>query len=358
MDAGSDFFRKIFVVAALLLLAWLLLQILQPFAGALAWGACLALLLYPLHASLTRRLRGRASVSAAILTALLPLLLLGPLTTLAVVFTQQIRQLIAYVQAQSWQFDPQWLARFDQYPGLGTLLRWMHDNTAITSEQVQSSVLSGAQTVLKSLAASSGNFVLSAVGTLLGFFLMLFLFFFLLRDGRTLLQRLTSLLPMNAALREQLLAVIANTTRAVIYGTGLTALAQGALVGVAFSIAGLPSPVVFGVLAAAFALLPAGGAALVWVPAVLWLAFESHWGLAVFMLAWGIGVSLSDNFLRPLLIARHAPVSTVAVFVGVIGGVSAFGAVGIVAGPVLLTLIATLLQFAERHSTANSPDIR
>jgi predicted PurR-regulated permease PerM len=117
----------------------------------------------------------------------------------------------------------------------------------------------------------------------------------------------------------------------------------------------LPSAVVFAVLAALLALLPAIGAAFVWVPAVLFLAATSQWGWAIFMLIWGMGVSVSDNLLRPLLISRQAPVSTLAVFIGVIGGVSAFGMNGVIIGPVLLTVIAALLRFLDETLSPN-PD--
>ena len=109
----------------------------------------------------------------------------------------------------------------------------------------------------------------------------------------------------------------------------------------------MSSAVVFGVLAAAFALLPMGGAAIVWVPTAIFLAATSQWDGAIFMLIWGTGVSVSDNLVRPLLISRHAPVSTLAVFVGVIGGISAFGMIGVIIGPVLLTVIAALLRFLD-----------
>jgi len=204
---------------------------------------------------------------------------------------------------------------------------------------------------MRSLAASGGNFLLSALGTVIHFFMMLFLLFFLLRDGRLLLGRAVRLVPMEPQRRAELLKLVGDTTRAVVYGEGLTALAQGALVGIGFAIAGLPSAVVFGVLAAFLALLPAVGAVFVWVPAVLFLAATSQWGWAIFMLIWGMGVSVSDNLLRPLLISRQAPVSTLAVFVGVIGGViggvSAFGMIGVIIGPVLLTVIAALLRFLD-----------
>ena len=345
----QDFYRKLFLVLTIGVLGWILLRIIAPFANALAWGACLALLLHPTHAWLSKRLHGRRGLSAAILTALMPLLLLGPLTTLGLVFARQVGLLIAHLQTQPSRFAPGWLARFEQYPSVASLLRWIDDNMAISAIQVQNWLLGGAQVLLARVAAGGGNFVLAAAGTIVEFFLMLFLFYFLLRDGGRMVRRLLNLIPLAAEQRAKLLTVITNTTRAVVYGTGITAMVQGFLVGVAFAIADLASPVVFGVLAAVLALLPAGGAALVWVPATLWLAFSGSWGWAAFMTLWGIGVTLSDNILRPLLISRHAPVSTLAVFVGVIGGVTAFGPVGIVAGPVLLTFIVALLRFAEQQ---------
>ena len=176
---------------------------------------------------------------------------------------------------------------------------------------------------------------------------MLFLLFFLLRDGRGMLERLVRLVPTPEERRRELLEVVGNTTRAVVYGSGLTALVQGALTGVGFAITGLPSPIVFGVLATLLSLLPAGGAALVWGPAVIALLAMGSTGMAIFMIVWGVAISVSDNVLRPLLVSQHAPVSTLAVFIGVVGGVSAFGAIGLIAGPVILTLIGTLLRFLD-----------
>jgi predicted PurR-regulated permease PerM len=225
-------------------------------------------------------------------------------------------------------------------------LALIHANSVVSTADIQAWVVSAAQSVLQSLAATSGNLVLGAVGTLVGFVLMLFLLFFLLRDGPDMLRQAVRLIPIEAQRRDSLLRLIGNTTRAVVFGTGATALVQGLLVGIGFAILGLPSPVVFGAVAAVFALLPAGGTALVWVPAALWLAATGRPGGAVFIAIWGFAVSLCDNVMRPLLIGRHAQVSTLAVFVGVVGGVSAFGAIGLIVGPVLLTLIAALLKFA------------
>jgi predicted PurR-regulated permease PerM len=169
----------------------------------------------------------------------------------------------------------------------------------------------------------------------------------MLRDGKRMLGHLMNLVPLGPKRRAKLTKYLAEVTRAVVYGHSLTALAQGALVGIGFAIVHLPSPVVFGVLAALAALLPGAGTGFVLIPAVLYLAFDGRWGAALFLGIWSVGIALCDNILRPYLTQQHAAVSTLTVFVGVIGGVVAFGLIGLVLGPVLLSLIIALLRFAE-----------
>ena len=342
-----DLYTKGFVIVVAALFALALYWMLAPLWGALAWGICLAFLLAPVHRWLMRKLKGRAGLSAGIITVLVPVLLAGPLVSLGVAFANQVADLVTRLQQQPLRFDAGLLAQLEHYPFIGSLAEWLRQNLTATTEQLDGWLVSGAQMLLQSLAATGGNFVLSALGTFIHFFMMLFLLFFLLRDGHQMLGRVVRLVPMAPQRRGELLMLVSNTTRAVVYGEVLTALAQGALVGIGFAIAGLPSAVVFGVLAAVLALLPVGGAAFVWVPAVVFLAATSQWGWAVFMLIWGMGVSVSDNLMRPLLISSQAPVSTLAVFVGVIGGISAFGMIGVIIGPVLLTVIAALLRFLD-----------
>jgi predicted PurR-regulated permease PerM len=222
----------------------------------------------------------------------------------------------------------------------------------VSGGEFQRWLTSSAQTVLKNVASMSGGVVLSALGTLIGFFFMLFLLFFFLRDGREMFEKLQRLIPVPAEHREQLFNHLSSVTRGVFYGIGLTAICQGLLVGIGFMIAGLPSPVVFGVLAAILALLPAGGAAIVWIPAMLYLGASGRWGMAIFMLVWGVIVSTSDNIMRPYFVSRYAPVSAFMVFVGVVGGIAAFGAIGVVVGPVFLALVAAILEYFDEKVIA------
>jgi predicted PurR-regulated permease PerM len=176
--------------------------------------------------------------------------------------------------------------------------------------------------------------------------MMLFVLFFVLRDGPAMAQQVVTLLPIEGQRRTLLQRHLTDMTRAVFLGLGLTAVAQGVLLGVGFWIAGLPSPLVFGVLGVILALVPMVGPALLWIPGAIWLATRGETGYAIFLALWGsIVVGLVDNLLRPLLISGRAEVPTLAVFVGVIGGLAAFGFIGLFLGPIVLGLLIALFRF-------------
>jgi predicted PurR-regulated permease PerM len=341
----SRFHRQTFLVATVAILGWALCAILRPLWTPLGWAVVLAFLLHPLHERLTARLKGRQSVSASILTVASPFIVITPLVFIAISFARQGVNLVDALRGRSLLPVPELLDRVAPYPVIGRAARWLKDSTLVSVEQIDGWIASGVRAALKSAATVSSTFALGVVGSLVGFFLMLFMLFFLLRDGRAVLEHLTRLIPMESPSKAKLLAYTGDVTRAVAFGSTATALIQGVCVGIGFAIAGLPSPVVFGVIGAIAALLPVGSA-VVLVPAVLYLAFSGRWAIAIFLALWSVGVGVVDNFLRPFLAAQRAEVSTLVVFIGAIGGVSAFGILGLVLGPVLLSFAVALVRFA------------
>ena len=342
----SPFYRRTFAVGTFLILAWLLLETLRPLAGPLGWAIVLAFLLTPLQERLARKLKGRPGAAAGILTALTPFCVIAPLALIGVVFAQQVAATIEWMRGKTILPYPALLDRAEALPVLGGAVHWVRANATVSAAQIQDWVTNGAQSLLKSAASMGGTLALGVVGSLVGFFMMLFLLFFMLRDGRRIVDKLIPLIPVQPERREKLLGYLADVTFAVIFGSVGTALIQGVLAGVGFAIVGLPSPVVFGVLATIAAFLPAGSA-VVLIPAVLYLVAVDRWGAAIFLAVWSAGVGVIDNFLRPFLASQRAEVSTLAVFIGAVGGASAFGVLGLVIGPVLLGFTAALLEFAE-----------
>jgi predicted PurR-regulated permease PerM len=345
-ESNSSVLRRWFTVGAvvvLLLAAWL---ILKPMTLPIAWAAILAFLMYPLQTKLTRRFKGRSTLAASILTGLTPVAIFAPLTLLSIAFAQQVAALAAALQQDADLFNlASWLDP-QQHPRVAALAAWLA-RFDIQIADIQAYLRSGVQDWAGKLARSGGHAFLATAGVLLRFFLMLFILFFMLRDGELWFTRLAALLPLSRLQSSGLFTRMGKVLRAVVYGCGLTALVQGTLVCIGFAIAGLAGPIVFGVLASVLALLPFGGAALVWIPGMLYLLATGNFGWAMFMLAWGGVVSISDNFIRPAIISRYTPVPTLLVFLGVIGGVAAFGPIGFIVGPVILVLATELLRYAE-----------
>jgi predicted PurR-regulated permease PerM len=124
---------------------------------------------------------------------------------------------------------------------------------------------------------------------------------------------------------------------------------QGLLLGIGFAIVGMPAPVVFGVLAAVLSVVPFGGTALVWVPALIAMLVQGQYGQALGILIVGVVVSSVDNFIKPMLISGRSTLPTLAVFIGVLGGLAAFGLVGLFLGPVVIALVLALVEFLREN---------
>jgi predicted PurR-regulated permease PerM len=345
----------LFTVVALGIAAW---RIVGPFMGPLVWAIFLAFLFQPLHVRLTRYLRNRPQWSAFVLTMLTFILFIGPLTALSAAFAAQVGDLLHYVQGTLTDQAKSNVLDLGKVPWIQQGLDRLDQMFGIDEAQVRGWFEQGARELLQSMASLGGKVFLGALGGVVGFVLTLFMLFFFVRDGEQMFAATRELIPMSGAYKARLFAHLAAVTRAMVMGTGVTALIQGALVGIAFLIVGLPSPLVFGVIAALASLLPFGGTALVWIPAAIALGTQGRWGATIFMVIWGaLLVSLVDNVVRPMLVSGRAQVGTLTVFIGVLGGISAFGAIGLFLGPVVLALIIALIQFMleiRRSEVANA----
>jgi predicted PurR-regulated permease PerM len=340
------FYTRAFALVALLVIGYLLYLVLAPFFAPIGWALFIAFLIHPLHAWLTRKLRGRASVSAGLLTIATFFVVIGPLTALGAAFGVQVGALARHAKAFAVEHKPADLSDLASFPVIGPAAVWLQETAGVSLAQMQAWAAEAAQTLLNALGALGRVAFLGALGTVVGFALMLFMLFFAIRDGRHMLETARALLPATDKDKTRLFAHLGSVTRALVYGSGVTALAQGALVAIGFAGVGLPSPVVFGVIAALAALIPLVGTPVVWVPAVIVLAAQDRWYAALFMALWGGFVVTIDNFLRPWLVSGRAQIGALTVFIGVLGGVSAFGPIGVFFGPLVLALAIALVRFS------------
>jgi predicted PurR-regulated permease PerM len=345
---GLAFYRRVFALVFVGLVAVLLYRVLEPFLAPLAWATVLGFVMHPLQTRLARAFRGRAGLAAALLTLLTLVLFVGPLTLLGGAFAAQAGLLVSSLQELVGRLQIGSFTELTQLPAAQSTLAWFEQHLAISAEQLRAWTVAGAERLLQPLAALGGQAFLGAIGTVVSFALMLFLLFFMLRDGASMLHTTLGLVPLDATHKLRFAKHLGDVTRAVVFGTVVTSLLQGACVSIGFMFVGLPSPVVFGVLSAVLSVLPVGGTAFVWGPAVAWLFASGRVGAAIFLLVWGLlVVALADNLLRPMLISGRTEVPTLAVFIGVLGGLAAFGLVGMFLGPLVISLAVALVRFAD-----------
>jgi predicted PurR-regulated permease PerM len=356
------FYSRVFAVACAAILGLLLWRTLASFLAPMAWAALLAFLAQPLEKRLSRRLK-KPTLTAGILTGCAALLVLIPLLVFSLAFVQQASELIRKVQAESISRKLSAVSLFIELPWVSRALGAVEQFTALSRDQVFEQVSEAVQSALRDVASVGGTLVLGVVTVATQSLLTLFFFFFFVRDGREMIALGIRLVPMEPQRKESLVSHLGGVARAVVFGTTVTALVQGALVGIGFAIAGVPSPLVFGALASVAALVPIVGTGLVWVPAVLILLAEGARGWAIFLGVWCVLlVGGADNVLRPWIISGQSKISTLLIIIGVLGGVPAFGVAGLFVGPLLLTLISALLKFADETQsvvqTPNAPPIQ
>lgn len=357
--APSRFYTRAFALGTILVLGGLLFRTLTPFLVPIVWATLFAFMLQPLNRRLIDNWR-KPGLAAGVLTTGMVFLVAGPISLFLFAFLRQASQLLSRFQNEAHDRKLPALQLVLEFKPVQSALDAAKEFTSLSKEQILDQANDAAQTVLQQLASLGGTVVLGAFNVITQFALTMFLLFFFLRDGREMLERGIHLVPLSVERKQDLSASLGGVTRGVVVGTLVTALVQGSLIGIGFAIAGLPSPLVFGAVGALASLIPVVGTALVWVPAALSLLAIGQTGWAVFLTLWSvILVAGSDNVIRPLVVSSSSNVSTLLVFVGVLGGVSAFGFAGIFLGPVLLTLVAALLRYADeagmgRHAVAVS----
>lgn len=317
------------------------LLVLRPFLSALLWAAILAFCTWPAFRTLRDRLQLSPTLAAVAMVALEMLLVGLPLLLAAPIRAEDVQGLRNSVEGLIAGGLPGLGDKLAAIPWIGSFLyeRWQ-------SLQFDFSPLTNLlQPYAGVIAQQALGFLLAVLSGLAELILAILLSFFFYRDGPRMAAGLEAIVGRMAGPQaRRLVQLTANVTLGVVYGLLGTALAQGLLTGLGLWIAGVPQPVLLGVVAGVISILPVG-APLVWLPAALWLLSQGSTGWGIFLLIYGaFGISSVDNVIRPWLISRGADLPLLLTILGALGGVLAFGFLGLFLGPVLLAVGFTLLR--------------
>lgn len=326
-------------------------KILKPYLNPLILALILSTLLYPVNRQIERLVKGRKGLAAFLSCVLLTLLVILPLVFITIVLIQQGIQsataISAWVAAEKYNdvLNHPWAQQIVALSERYTVdIQKFFPNFQLENLQLNKILLSISSSLGKTLLSQSGTLV-GNLTTLIGqFFLMIFAFFFMIRDQEILLKTVLHLIPLSASHERKIIDKVKEVTRSVILGTVLTAVAQGIAGGIAFQIAGLHG-LFWGAVMAFTSLIPLLGTALIWFPAAVYLVLSGRWGYGIFMALWGgLVVSMLDNIIRPVFMAgsgKHT--STLLIFLSLLGGISYFGFIGLLYGPMIIGVTLVLL---------------
>jgi predicted PurR-regulated permease PerM len=343
-DRLEDKVFLILIVAVSLAFAW----ILTSFYGAILWGVVIALLFAPLYRWLLRRMPERRTLASLLMIVLIVMIVILPLTLIAASLTQQAAVVVGKMQSGEFSFATYLQQILDALPGWATSLldRYGIASLGGMQEKLTAGLVKGSQTI----AAQALNIGQSTFDFMVNLVIMLYLLFFLFRDGDALAGSIKGAIPLRPDTRDELLEKFTVVIRATVKGSLLVALAQGALGGLIFWILGINAALLWAVLMAFLSLLPAVGAGLVWMPvAVYLLATGSFWQGAI-LIAYGfLVIGLVDNILRPILVGKDTKLPDYVVLISTLGGIEAFGLNGFVIGPVIAAMFIAAWQIFSKQ---------
>ena len=348
-------YAKIFFAAITILTLYFAYIIIKPYLVQIFLAFVVFLASKPLYRSLVWLFRGRRVLPALLTCLMLGLLITLSLFALANIMAKQALELYSSVSSglRSEQVLQQISSKWDHlisYVGYLGLPLPEHANL----EQVLQTILTQVSQYIYSNAIA---LVKGFTAYFLNLLLILFLAFFMFLHGDAFIEEIKKLSPLDEVHNHEILEVTENTIKATLWGTLIVALVQGILGGVGFFLFKVPEPIFWGAMMMVASILPVVGPFIIWAPGVIYLYFRGDLGLALGLLLYGaLIVSTVDNILRPILIRGAQSTSTVLIFLSILGGVTYFGMVGFILGPLLLSFLLSLLRIYQRTVLAILPE--
>ncbi|TKV43562.1 AI-2E family transporter [Sphingobium sp. MP9-4] len=329
--------------------------IVSGFISALLWAALAALLFQPLYRRILFDCRGRRNMAAALTLLIIIIAVIMPALIIGSLVIEQASGV--YAKIRSGQID--FVTYFGQVHAalLMRLQQWVENAGFGTFERAQAKIsqaLSNSASILTQRALTIGA---DAAAFVLSFGVGLYVSFFLLRDGEALASQIITRLPLEPTIAHRIATRFVIVVRATIKGSGIVALAQGMLGAATFWIVGMPAALLWGVLMAIAALLPAIGPAIIWLPVATYLLATGDFWQAVIVVASGVFViGLVDNLLRPMLVGRDTGLPDWLILVTTLGGIETLGLSGIVVGPIAAAFFLTGWDILAEQKAASTRD--
>lgn len=330
-------FRVLIILSLTILAVYICYLLVLPFLPALAWALALTLLFLPVHEQIEHSVRGQ-NVAAAVSVVLIAVVVVVPGILLGNQLIQEAANGAAVINERL--SSGEWLRPLQTNPRTAAVAWWIDE---INLPEAAGRITSWA-------TERSGKFIRASVGHAVTLVLTFYLVFYFLRDREAALNVLLEVSPLPENQMRELFRRVAETIHATLYGTLIVAAVQGTLGGLIFWWLALPAPLLWGVVMGALAIVPVLGAFVVWIPAAVFLALNGNWLEASILTVWGaIVVGGIDNVLYPMLVGDRIRLHTIPTFMAIVGGLTVFGASGVILGPLTVTVTIFLLRIWGTH---------
>ena len=338
-----------FAILALVIL-YATVMIMRPFITALILAAVLVIVTYPIYNRVLVKVKGRRNMAAIIMLALITIVIAIPLFILSMLLVQQANAVVGHLQSGETQAL---LHRIDIPSRLMWVKRFVpgFDPNSVSPERL---ILPIVRQIPGWVARNGATVLGSVAGVFIAFGLVLLASFFFYTDGEAIVSEMKILSPLPMEYDDEFASKFKDVINATFRGQVVTSLAQGAVTGIGLLIAGVPGSLFWGAVTAIASLLPFVGAALIWVPAVGYLYIDASMGHrtyfgAIFLTIWClVVVSTIDNVVRPWVMKDKAELPAIPLLFSVIGAMNAFGFVGLVIGPLVLSMLLTIVDIYKR----------
>ncbi len=350
-ESERERFARVLFYAVVLAVGYLTFRIVAPFLASLAWAAVFAMVLSPVTRRFERRMG--VPVAATLTTVVTAGLIVVPAVIVLTVLVREVTFMIRDFQQSGMAIPTP--ARLQEW--------WLELRARVPfplPEDLAGALSERIQWLAGYVAGTAGSALQNVIGSVFQLFVMLFGVFYFLRDRERVVALIRHLLPFADERRDRIMEDTHSLVVATVGSTFVVAVVQGTLTGVALSFLGFRAPVFWGVMTSVFSLIPAVGSGIVWLPAAIWLIASGEVVKGVVLIGYGaLVIGMADNVLRPILLSGRTSMHGLTVFISLMGGVAAFGFIGLVLGPVVAAVMGILLESVlpqpERSSDPPAP---
>lgn len=337
-------------IACVIIVFYIFFLILRPYLSYLIWGALLAMIANPLNSRLRNRVRSD-NLRALIMSVIVVAVLIVPAALLTLGLVSEATDMYNAFREASAEGKFDFILEPEAYRWNEKVSEFLKPYVDISRIDVEGFISDNLRRLTTYLAGKVSSVVGNISMAIISFVFIIFSMFFFIRDGDRIAEYLWNILPMSEDLRHDLATQQKEVIEASIYGGLIIAAVQGGLGALIFLILGLPSPLFWGAVMAFLSIIPLVGPWAVYLPTAVILFLTGSWVKAVILLVFGsIIVSQADNFLRPVIVGKRAKIPTLILLFSMLGGLRLFGILGLLLGPIIASMVLTLVNFYRNLS--------